>query len=221
VPTSPPVPVVEEKRRPRRRPGRPTRRAIEGEPHMREQVLREARRLFLQRGYAGVAVGQVAAAVGVTKPTLYYYFADKEGLYAAVLCDLLRLIGGYVREVVGNEALSVRQRLFELAFGYFRYADATLEPVLRDTNELIGAQHARAVWAAYESEFFGPMRELMRVGMRVGELRELDPDVLVRAFLCLLDGFTAPGGHATRDDAEHRRIAEVMVALFADGAAPR
>jgi AcrR family transcriptional regulator len=221
VPTSSPVPVVEEKHRPRRRPGRPTRRAVEGEPHMREQVLREARRLFLQRGYAGVAVGQVAAAVGVTKPTLYYYFADKEGLYAAVLCDLLRLIGGYVREVVGNETLSVRQRLFELAFGYFRYADATLEPVLRDTNELIGARHARAVWDAYEEDFFGPMRELMRMGMRAGELRELDPDVLVRAFLSLLDGFTAPGGHAMRDDTEHRRIAEITVALFADGATPR
>jgi AcrR family transcriptional regulator len=188
---------------------------------MREQVLREARRLFLQRGYAGVAVGQVAAAVGVTKPTLYYYFTDKEGLYAAMLCDLLRLIGGYLREVLGNESLSVRQRLCELAFGYFRYADATLEPVLRDTNELIGAQHARAVWEAYEEEFFGPMRKFMRAGMRTGELREIDPDVLVRAFLSLLDGFTAPGGHAMRDDAEHRRIAEMTVTLFADGAAPR
>ena len=221
MPILPPTPAVEEKHRPRRRPGRPTRHAVEGEPHMREQVLREARRLFLQRGYAGVAVGQVAAAVGVTKPTLYYYFADKEGLYAAVFCDLLRLIGGYIREVVGNEALSVRQRLFELAFGYFRYADATLEPMIRDTNELIGARHARMVWEAYESEFFGPMREFMRAGMRAGELREIDADVLVRAFLSLLDGFTAPGGHATRDDAEHRRIAEIMVGLFAEGAAPR
>jgi len=221
VPTSPRAPVVEEKHGPRRRPGRPTLRATEGEPHMREQVLRAARRLFLQRGYAGVAVGQVAAAVGVTKPTLYYYFTDKEGLYAAVLCDLLRLIGGYVRQVVVESRLSMRQRLFELAFGYFRYADATLEPVLRDTNELIGAQHARAVWEAYEGEFFGPMRELMREGMRTGELRTLDPDVLVRAFLSLLDGFTAPGGHAMRDDDEHRRVAETIVGLFVEGAAPR
>src|SRR5579884_2029693 len=50
--------------RPRRRPGRPTGRPPEGEPETRDQVLRHARRLFMQRGYAGVSVGEVAAAVG-------------------------------------------------------------------------------------------------------------------------------------------------------------
>jgi AcrR family transcriptional regulator len=206
--------------RPRRRPGRPTGRPPDGEPETREQVLRHARRLFMQRGYAGVSVGEVAAAVGVTKPTLYYHFGDKEGLYAEVLRDLMREVGGYVRAVVEADR-PLRERFVELAYGYFLYADATMEPLLRDTSELIGPERAAQVWEAYEREMFAPMRRLVAEAMERGELRPGDADTFVRAFLGMLDGLTAPGGHAERTEAEHRRVAEALVAIFLDGVRAR
>jgi AcrR family transcriptional regulator len=204
--------------RPRRRPGRPI--VHEGEPETRGHILAKARRLFMQRGYASVSVGEVAEAVGVTKPTLYYHFGDKEGLYAEVLRDLMREIGGYVRQVTETEHL-VRLRLYELALGYFLHANATMEPMLRDTTELLGTERAASVWEAYEREMLTPIRGLMREGMRRGEMREEDPEMLTRAFLSLLDGFTAPGGRGARDENGHRHAAKMVVTLFLDGAAPR
>jgi AcrR family transcriptional regulator len=50
-----------------------------------EQTLTAARALFAERGYAAVTMDEVAAAVGVTKPLLYNYFGNKEGLYAACM----------------------------------------------------------------------------------------------------------------------------------------
>jgi hypothetical protein len=57
---------------PRRRPGRPPADASEGVVETRDRILGQAKRLFMQRDFAAVSVGDVAAAVGVTKPTIYY-----------------------------------------------------------------------------------------------------------------------------------------------------
>ncbi len=50
-----------------------------------EQTLAVARSLFAERGYAAVTMDEVAAEVGVTKPLLYNYFGNKEGLYTACM----------------------------------------------------------------------------------------------------------------------------------------
>jgi AcrR family transcriptional regulator len=50
-----------------------------------EQTLAVARSLFAKRGYSAVTMDEVAAEVGVTKPLLYNYFGNKEGLYAACM----------------------------------------------------------------------------------------------------------------------------------------
>lgn len=49
------------------------------------QTLEVARRLFAERGYAATTMDDVAAQVGVTKPLLYAYFGNKEGLYLACM----------------------------------------------------------------------------------------------------------------------------------------
>jgi AcrR family transcriptional regulator/acyl dehydratase len=51
----------------------------------REQIVEAATRLFQERGYEGASLNDVAAAVGLQKPSLYHYFSSKEALLAAVL----------------------------------------------------------------------------------------------------------------------------------------
>jgi AcrR family transcriptional regulator len=55
------------------------------EPALRERILREATRLFASQGYGSTSMRVVAAAVGCTKPALYYYFTNKEVLFEACL----------------------------------------------------------------------------------------------------------------------------------------
>jgi TetR/AcrR family transcriptional regulator of autoinduction and epiphytic fitness len=49
------------------------------------QILQGAMREFLQNGYAGTSMDKVAATAGVSKPTVYNYFKDKEGLFRALI----------------------------------------------------------------------------------------------------------------------------------------
>lgn len=49
-------------------------------PERREEILGAALRLFAQYGLYGVSTRQIAAAVGISQPTLYAYFPSKHDL---------------------------------------------------------------------------------------------------------------------------------------------
>jgi hypothetical protein len=66
-----------------------------------------------------------------------------------------------------------------------------------------------------------PIAELMRDGMRLGEVAESNADFLVHAWFGLLDAFTAQGGHSSRTPEEHRQVAVQVAQFFLGGAAPR
>ena len=44
-------------------------------------ILEAAKRLFLEQGYEGVSMDQIAADAGVSKLTVYSHFGDKEALF--------------------------------------------------------------------------------------------------------------------------------------------
>lgn len=51
---------------------------------VREEVLKSAARLFAERGYRAVTVGDIASDLGFTKSAIYYYFPDKEEILWAI-----------------------------------------------------------------------------------------------------------------------------------------
>ncbi|GAA1904619.1 SACE_7040 family transcriptional regulator [Streptantibioticus ferralitis] len=54
----------------------------------REQILREAAQLFAERGFHGVGVDEIGAAVGISGPGLYRHFAGKEAMLAELLVGI-------------------------------------------------------------------------------------------------------------------------------------
>jgi TetR/AcrR family transcriptional regulator len=55
------------------------------------RILDAAERVFAENGFAGATMAQIAAAAGLPKANLHYYFGTKEALYRALLEDILAL----------------------------------------------------------------------------------------------------------------------------------
>jgi AcrR family transcriptional regulator len=69
-------------------------------PTRREQILREAARLFAERGFHGVGVDEIGAAVGISGPGLYRHFAGKDAMLAELLVGISgQLLTGAKRRV--------------------------------------------------------------------------------------------------------------------------
>ncbi|MCB5180800.1 SACE_7040 family transcriptional regulator [Streptomyces antimicrobicus] len=77
-------------------------------PTRREQILSEAARLFAERGFHGVGVDEIGAAVGISGPGLYRHFAGKDAMLAELLVGISErlLTGGRhrVAEAAGDPA---------------------------------------------------------------------------------------------------------------------
>lgn len=55
------------------------------ESESRNHILDAALNLFAQKGYAATTVREIVDAAGITAPSLYYYFGNKEGLYMELM----------------------------------------------------------------------------------------------------------------------------------------
>ncbi|AOP45753.1 SACE_7040 family transcriptional regulator [Streptomyces lydicus] len=71
----------------------------------REQILKEAARLFAERGFHGVGVDEIGAAVGISGPGLYRHFAGKDAMLAELLVGISErlLDGGRMRVAEGGD----------------------------------------------------------------------------------------------------------------------
>ncbi|MGB3669549.1 MAG: TetR/AcrR family transcriptional regulator [Phormidesmis sp.] len=57
-------------------------------PEKAATILAGALEVFTAQGYAAASMEKIAKAAGVSKPTLYKYFRDKEGLFSALVQQL-------------------------------------------------------------------------------------------------------------------------------------
>lgn len=57
---------------------------MENEKTTKDLMLQRALHLFAEKGYESVGVQELCTVCGVTKPTLYYYFSNKLGLFHSI-----------------------------------------------------------------------------------------------------------------------------------------
>ena len=87
------------------------RRAPRGQgERLREEILGAAERLLVETGdEEAVSIRAVADAVGVTPPSIYLHFADKNALLLAVCEEQFRLFGEYVESRCAHIADPIEQ----------------------------------------------------------------------------------------------------------------
>lgn len=88
----------------------------------RQQILTEARELFLKEGLTGFSMRSVADGVGVSATALYRHFSDKDALLAGLLGEAFATFGGYLGRCLGGRTPLERFRLCGRA-----YVDFALE----------------------------------------------------------------------------------------------
>lgn len=69
------------------------------ESNTRELILSEARSCFARQGFDGTSLNDIAAGVGVRRPSLMHYFPSKEAIYRQILLEALADWGQRIENV--------------------------------------------------------------------------------------------------------------------------
>lgn len=96
-----------------------------------------AARLFAQKGYRGTAVREIVQDAGVTKPTLYYYFSNKEDLYLQLIDMAMGTFSRLLERSVAHTG-SQRERLMNFFKQVMELFEGNID-MLRLVNLLVYA----------------------------------------------------------------------------------
>ncbi len=138
----------------------------------RAALLKTARKLFTEYGYAGAATEEIVKQAGVTRGALYYHFRDKAGLFHAVLeeinVEIIQRIENALQSSQKNP-VELWEKMVHVAAG--AYLDACLEPSIRrialvEAATVLGQEESRDFDERYGLRFIRDfLSQLMDAGL--------------------------------------------------------
>ncbi|MEX0787067.1 MAG: helix-turn-helix domain-containing protein [Dehalococcoidia bacterium] len=163
-----------------------SRKAVQSEA-TRGELMKVARALFAERGFAGTATEEIAERAGVTRGALYHHFRDKEDLFRAVYEEVEMELAEKV--VARTLSLSQATRLEQLRAGAEAFLDACLDPAVQqialvDAPSVLGWETWRAIDAQYG---FGLLRGGLQAAIDAGEIVDQPAGPLAHLLLGALD----------------------------------
>lgn len=143
-------------------------------------VLREATRLFAEKGYDGLTMGELATRVGLRKASLFHHFPTKDALYERVLTMLVEAMEAAVFGALSTEG-TVLERLDSLSDAITAALGAHPHAARLLVGEAVhGGPLMREILGAKVDKVLSTAREFIRAGQREGVFdRELDPTHVV------------------------------------------
>ena len=106
--------------------GRRGRRAAGQDPAKRRQIIEGARRVFIEMGFDAASMNDITRDAGVSKGTIYVYFANKEELFEALIEDERRTIFANLLRRAGTQAATVRDTLTAMEWRWLRRLPAAV-----------------------------------------------------------------------------------------------
>ena len=173
------------------------RRPAAGEdPVKREQILDGAHRVFMRMGFDAASMNDITREAGVSKGTLYVYFADKEALFTAIVQRQKLRVHSFLTRIAAKDA-PIEEVMLELGIAFTTHLLA--EDAVRAMRIIIGvAERMPALTQVFMAT--GPNRgpqilaEFFQRQAASGHLRNIDDfHLAARQFgdLCLA-GFFRP-----------------------------
>ena len=158
----------------------------------RETLLRAAARVFAQRGYASAQMDEIARAAETSKGGLYFHFATKEALLAAVVgqaAGLLRRRVTRAMDEAGADPVSRAEAALAALFDSLA-EHRSLARVLA-AESLAGRAAVQERTAAVEDEFASLVAAELRRAQADGRIAPLDPDLTALAWVAMVRGVIA------------------------------
>jgi TetR/AcrR family transcriptional regulator len=153
--------------------------------HTRARILDAATREFSANGLAGARTERIAEAAGVNKALLYYYFRNKEALYAEALDAVAARVSASSMAVLTQEC-SAGERMLRTALNHFDriYSQPLFQTLIQQEMIRMRKGEPGAVSPLVE-RLFKPMGDRMMAvaeeGIRTGELIPVEASQLMYA----------------------------------------
>jgi AcrR family transcriptional regulator len=153
------------------------------------KIVDAAGKLFMQRGYTAVSITDIIKAAGITKPTLYYYFPDKEELFVQTGLRELAYMGERLRDAAARSP-EISGKLHALAQVMMDPRTGDMRMMRHEMFEHLGHAQQMRLARAFQSQLFRPVEQVMQLGLEQGILNRYNAATLAAMFIGMAESFS-------------------------------
>ncbi len=149
----------------------------------RLQILEAAAELFLERGYAGVTMNEVADRADKAKATIYYYFQDKEELILEIFKQSSNLVSKHFEPIV-QSSLHPAEKLRRIIYEYTMLMCSNIffeTTSIRGPMDLPEPSKSSVLKLFRKEELL--FEKLIKEGQEKNIFKDIPPRILIEAFL--------------------------------------
>jgi AcrR family transcriptional regulator len=151
------------------------------------ELLERAAKLFASQGFRSTTLQEIADAMEVSRPALYYYVTNKDELLSRVVTGFIRDTVNGVRNALAPDdppADQLRTVLLHLLVSIFDQPDRfkLLDSARDDLPADLAAEQSRA-----EAEIIGAVEQILQKGISEGSFRAIDIPTTARAILGMVN----------------------------------
>lgn len=189
-----------------------------GRAAKREALLRAAVRSFNEKGFHATSLDDVAAALHVTKPTIYHHLGNKDEILFECVRRGLQSIGD-AAAAVERTGGSGMQRLRALMHDYAEVMTTEFGQCVTRTADHELSPDSRRKFRALKREIDEAVRRIVEEGMADGSIARGDPAMTTFVVAGALNWI----GRWYEDDRalSAQDVARLCVSTLVDGLAPR
>jgi AcrR family transcriptional regulator len=151
----------------------------------RQYIFESAAGVFTKKGYHKTTVEEIAAAIGVSKGTIYYYFKNKEELYLAIIREGIDLFHEQLAKAAQSPA-SPHDKIKKLIRGHFIFCGKEKDLVFLFLKELGSIDFSREILADMLAKCLKVYRDVIEEGIENGVFRPVNSEIITSALFGML-----------------------------------
>lgn len=186
----------------------------------RDLILHQATRLFINQGFNGVSMREIAESCNMTKAALYYHFKDKADLLRAIFTTYLETTRAHF-SLAMKQSGNPRDRISNLVKEFL-----LLSPEERGViylmiieGQFLETELRDEITHVYHDQLLENLTSLIQEGIRQEELKDKDPYLTANLLLSMMYPFF----HSQEKYSEEKldQKINIMLEIFFEGMAKR
>lgn len=152
------------------------------------RIVDAARQLFIERGFVGTSMSDIASRAGINRPTLHYYFRTKERMFDAVFGGIVGTLVPRVKDIVLQPDRPIGERVASVVDAYYDVFGAhpglpmfIVREMHRDFDGVV-----RTIMELRLGQYIESVRQGLQGEMDSGRLRQVPMRYLFLTFYSML-----------------------------------
>lgn len=155
---------------------------------LEDKIISVAREVFIEKGFDGASMSDIAARVGINRPTLHYYYRTKNKMFEAVFLSIIQSFIPKVQDLFINDSMPFQEKISIVVDTYLEVAkNNPYLPmfIMREINRNAD-NFVKAVRPVYFDKFLNLIGGYLLSAMEKGEIKKVPLRIVFYTFYGLM-----------------------------------